>query len=75
MKKKYQIFTYGSYDLLSEDHEQVFAYERKLDGKTAVVVVNFSNTVAKWDAQNDMSVDTLILTNMKTTPKNSEEIY
>lgn len=77
LKKEHQIFTYGSYDLLMEDHEQVFAYQRRLDGKTAVVMVNISNQEAIWIAENGMSVSSnnLILTNIATTSKeNSTEI-
>ncbi|CAM4104419.1 glycoside hydrolase family 13 protein [Lederbergia lenta] len=77
LKKEHQIFTYGSYDLLMEDHEQVFAYQRRLDGKTALVMVNISNQEAIWIAENGMSVSSnnLILTNIATTLKeNSTEI-
>jgi glycosidase len=33
----------GSFDMLWPEHEQLFAYQRKLDGKTLTVVANFSD--------------------------------
>jgi glycosidase len=33
----------GTFDLLWPEHEQLFAYQRKLDGKTLTVVANLSD--------------------------------
>ncbi|WP_077596646.1 alpha,alpha-phosphotrehalase [Oceanobacillus kimchii] len=41
LRKKYDIITYGDYQLLLKDHPSVFAYERKWMNEKIVVVSNF----------------------------------
>ncbi|MBM7097171.1 alpha-glucosidase [Bacillus sp. H-16] len=41
LRHKHDIIVYGSYDLLAEKDENVFAYERKLHGEQLLVVCNF----------------------------------
>jgi trehalose-6-phosphate hydrolase len=41
MRKKYDIITYGDYQLLLADHDKVFAYVRHWQGASLVVVSNF----------------------------------
>src|SRR5699024_8320994 len=52
LKKEHQIFTYGSYDLLLPDDEQIFAYKRELDHQTAIIVTNLSDKEAVWPVEN-----------------------
>ncbi|WP_079506128.1 glycoside hydrolase family 13 protein [Mesobacillus jeotgali] len=49
MKKANDVFTYGAYDLVLENHEQIYAYTRTLDGKKALVISNLSNEPATFD--------------------------
>ena len=37
----------GSFDMIWPEHEQIFAYQRKLHGKTLTVVANFSDHEAQ----------------------------
>lgn len=41
LRKKYDIITHGDYELLYEDHPQVFAYTRNWKDETLLVVNNF----------------------------------
>jgi oligo-1,6-glucosidase len=43
LRHSHEIVVDGTFDLLWPDHEQLFAYERKLAGKTLTVVANFSD--------------------------------
>ncbi|PNZ67265.1 alpha-glucosidase [Staphylococcus croceilyticus] len=43
LKKSNDIYTYGQFDLVDEDNENVFSYTRKLDGKTVVVAGNLTD--------------------------------
>ncbi|WP_413382384.1 glycoside hydrolase family 13 protein [Alkalihalobacillus sp. 1P02AB] len=42
LKKGNELFTYGKYELLLEEDEQVFAYTRTLDGKQALILANLT---------------------------------
>ncbi|MFC3884604.1 alpha-glucosidase [Bacillus songklensis] len=41
LRKEQDIIVYGDYELLLEDHPEIFAYKRTLDGQTLLVVCNF----------------------------------
>ncbi|MDY4023399.1 alpha-glucosidase [Staphylococcus borealis] len=43
LKKSHDIYTYGQFDLIDADNENVFAYTRQLDGKTVVVAGNLTD--------------------------------
>lgn len=53
MKKQNEIFTYGSYDLLMPDHEQIFAYKRELNDYIAIVITNLSKDRVEWVAEDE----------------------
>ena len=42
LRKKYEIFTEGSFRLLLEEDENIFAYEREYNGKKLLVAGNFT---------------------------------
>jgi oligo-1,6-glucosidase len=43
LRHNHDIVVNGTFDLLWPEHEQIFAYQRKLDGKTLTVVANFGD--------------------------------
>jgi len=47
LRKKHKVIVYGSYDLLLENHSEIFAYKRALDGETVIVICNFSRKRSK----------------------------
>ncbi|SFJ61252.1 MULTISPECIES: alpha-glucosidase [unclassified Bacillus (in: firmicutes)] len=49
LKKEHDVFTYGTYDLLLEDHPQVYAYTRTLHDEKVVVISNLSKSEAVYD--------------------------
>lgn len=42
IRKRYDVFIDGSYKLLLAEDRQIFAYLRKLEEETAIVIVNLS---------------------------------
>ncbi|MCQ6277360.1 alpha-glucosidase [Bacillus sp. V3B] len=40
LRKKYQVLIYGSYDILLEDHDQIYAYKRVLEEETILIINN-----------------------------------
>jgi alpha-glucosidase len=49
MKKAHEVFTYGIYDLVLEDHDQIYAYTRTLGNKQAIVISNLSGEPASFE--------------------------
>ena len=48
LRKKNPVLVYGAYELLAEDHPQVYAYTRTLGEVSCLVVLNFSDQTARW---------------------------
>lgn len=66
MKKANEIFTYGTYDLVLEDHAQIYAYTRTMDEKQALVISNLTSEPAAFEF-NGFSLESsqLLLNNYK----------
>jgi len=43
LRKEHEIIVYGSYELILEEHEQIYAYVRKFEGEQLLVITNFSS--------------------------------
>jgi oligo-1,6-glucosidase len=43
LRKQNPIMIYGSYDLILPDHEYIYAYVRRYEGQTLLVMLNFSS--------------------------------
>ncbi len=42
LRKQHEIIVYGSYDLIFEDHEQIYAFTRTLEDEKLLIICNFS---------------------------------
>ncbi|WP_209124673.1 alpha-glucosidase [Alkalihalobacillus sp. BA299] len=40
LRKEQSVFIYGTYDLIAEDHEKVYAYTRTLDDEVVLIITN-----------------------------------
>ena len=49
-KLQKNIFVYGSFEMIDNEHESVFAYRRSYDSSSATIVLNFSKTETRWAA-------------------------
>ncbi|MBO1513387.1 glycoside hydrolase family 13 protein [Metabacillus bambusae] len=56
LKKKNEVFTYGDYNLILDDHPQIYAYTRTMDNDKVVVFSNLSEELATWEDVLDFSV-------------------
>jgi alpha-glucosidase len=61
LKKENQVFTYGTYDLILDDHPQIFAYTRTLDDDKVVVLTNLSEKEAEIEEPLDFTVSQELL--------------
>ncbi|MET3726529.1 alpha-glucosidase [Fictibacillus halophilus] len=63
LKKKNEVFTYGVYDLILEEDEQIYAYTRTLGDEKVVVITNLSKTEAKFESELKLNANGLLLAN------------
>jgi oligo-1,6-glucosidase len=55
LRKKNPIMVYGSYDLILPDHEQIYAYIRKYEDQTMLVMLNFSKEQPIFELPSDVA--------------------
>jgi oligo-1,6-glucosidase len=41
LRKQYEVIVYGSYQLILEDHPEIYAYTRNLEDERLLVILNF----------------------------------
>jgi alpha-glucosidase len=64
IKKQNDIFTYGSYNLILEENEQIYAYTRTLDEGKVIVICNLSALESVYYHKDiKLSYDNLLLCN------------
>ncbi|MQR94125.1 glycoside hydrolase family 13 protein [Fictibacillus phosphorivorans] len=68
LKKKNEVFTYGVYDLILEEDEQIYAYTRTLGEEKIVVITNLSKTEAKFETELKLNANELLLANKEVAP-------
>ncbi|MBH0164547.1 alpha-glucosidase [Fictibacillus sp. 7GRE50] len=68
LKKKNEVFTYGVYDLILEEDEQIYAYTRTLGEEKIVVITNLSKTEAKFETALKLNANDLLLANKEVAP-------
>ncbi|MFC6293083.1 alpha,alpha-phosphotrehalase [Macrococcus epidermidis] len=73
LRHNLDIITYGEVKPLLEDHPQIFAYERKLDDKSILVLANFTDEPV--DVPSSIDIEGSILINNGTYHSNVLEPY
>ncbi|WP_137791238.1 alpha-glucosidase [Bacillus sp. E(2018)] len=68
LKKKNEVFTYGVYDLILEEDEQIYAYTRTLGEEKIVVITNLSKAEAKFESELNLNANELLLANKEVVP-------
>lgn len=63
LRKENEVFVYGIYELLSEEHPEIYVYSRTLGNKRALVINNFSENVIEYTIPSEFSNSTIALTN------------
>lgn len=72
LRKQHEIIVYGSYTILAEEHEQVYAYLRTLGEEQLLVVLNFFGEPATFELPSTVKFQAkeLLIANYKV---NAEE--
>ncbi|WHY63207.1 alpha,alpha-phosphotrehalase [Cytobacillus firmus] len=78
LRKQYDIITYGDYELISEDHPDVFAYIRNGVNEKLLVVNNFYGKETSFTLPEHIQADEylgeILLANYKESPSAAETI-
>src|SRR5699024_936296 len=77
LRKKYDIITYGDYQLLLEDEPQIFAYTRNWNEEMLIVISNFYGKDATVDLQLEKTATNLeiLLSNYNDSPKDLKQLH
>ncbi|WP_409327764.1 glycoside hydrolase family 13 protein [Staphylococcus pseudoxylosus] len=65
LKKSDDIYTYGTFDLVDKNNEQVFAYTRTLNNKKVLIVGNLTNQTATFNYDGPVNENNILLHNYK----------
>lgn len=63
LKKSDDIYTYGTFDLVDKNNEQVFAYSRTLNNKKVLIVGNLTNQTARFKYNGPINKNNILLHN------------
>ena len=63
IRKENKTLIYGSYELILEDHEKIYAYTRIMGEERFVIIVNLSHDNVTYSYNIDLSSDGLLLSN------------
>ena len=74
LRKKYQVFVYGEYDLLGEEQSDIYIYERKMHDVCTKVICNFSKVDRRIDSLNWLGME-LLLSNYNRSTEEEEEYF
>lgn len=72
LRKEYDVLVYGIYDLILDDHPQVYAYTRTLNGSTVWVLCNLSGKTADLGTTVDNIAGALRLGNYSTAGQSGQ---
>ncbi|KGP93241.1 oligo-1,6-glucosidase [Pontibacillus chungwhensis BH030062] len=72
LKKQYDLFTYGTYDLVNADDAQVYAYTRTLENETALVITNLTESDVVFKSPVSVSPPSLVLSNYNMNEDTSD---
>jgi oligo-1,6-glucosidase len=70
LRKEHPVIVYGSYDLLLPDHEEIYAFTRRLEEDRLLVILNFSQSSPVFNLPEDISFASkeLLISNYEVDP-------
>ncbi len=57
LRKEQEVIVYGDYNLILEDHDQIYAYTRVLDNETLLVITDFSSETPEFQLPSHIQYD------------------
>ena len=65
IRKEYKTLIYGSYNLILDEDEKIYAYTRSMNNEKFIVIVNLSQDEAKYNYDEYLNYEGLLLSNYK----------
>ena len=62
------VLVYGDYDLILDDHDQIYAYTRTLNDDNLLVIMNFSDERANATLPNTVRTGEIMINNYSSEP-------
>lgn len=63
IRKENKTLVYGSYDLILEDDDKIYAYTRTMENEKFIIIVNLSHDKVRYSYNEELKYDNLLLTN------------
>ena len=63
IRKENKTLVYGSYDLILEDDEKIYAYTRTMENEKFIIIVNLSHDKVRYSYNEELKYDNLLLSN------------
>jgi len=71
LRKKYMTLVYGTFELVDEENQQIFAYTRQLENEKFLVVLNFSDQTAVLNTSIEINENNILISNYKQPHHNN----
>ena len=71
IRKEYKTLIYGSYDLILDEDEKIYAYTRTMGNEKFIVIVNLSHDEAKYNYEEELNYEGLLLSNYNVDKHNT----
>lgn len=62
------VLIYGKYDMILDDHQQIYAYTRTLDDQRMLIILNFSDGRAEAVLPEHLRPDNILINNYESSP-------
>ncbi|TEB41317.1 glycosyl hydrolase, partial [Flavobacterium circumlabens] len=72
LKKDYDVFNYGKYELVDKDHKQIYSYKRILDNEEVIIMSNLTGEKATITYPLNIEKSKLLLHNYITIEDTNE---
>lgn len=74
LRNDHLVLVYGAYDMLLEEHEQVYAYTRTLEDRQLLVLLNFSDQGATATLPDGVTASEVLINNYEANPVQGSEV-
>jgi oligo-1,6-glucosidase/glucan 1,6-alpha-glucosidase len=74
LRKEYPVIVYGSFEMVNENDENIFAYTRQLDNEKLLVVANFTCNEVIYNNSLEINESELIVSNYENSGHIAEKV-